>query len=100
MLFYEQNQRFFSPTVELGLGLNPASKQSEELVQFIKREAVRNSPYRNQMLQVLVDKSAYADSVGDIYVEAANITEDSLGDIYLPAQINDHVQLFDSLNTF
>lgn len=52
------------------------------------------------MLQVLVDKSAYADSVGDIYVEAANITEDSLGDIYLPAQINDHVQLFDSLNTF
>ena len=76
------------------LGLDPASKQSEELVQFLKRESVRNSPYRNQMLQVLVDKSAYADSVGDIYVEAANITEDSLGDIYLPAQINDHVQLF------
>ena len=46
------------------------------------------------MLQVLVDKSAYADSIGDIYVEAANITEDSLGDIYLPAQINDNVQLF------
>jgi hypothetical protein len=76
------------------LGLDPLAKQSEELIYFLKRESVRNSPYRDQMLQVLVDKSAYAESIGDIYVEAAKISEDSLGDIYLPAQINDHVQLF------
>ena len=76
------------------LGLDPAAKQSEELVHFLKRESVRNSPYRNQMLQVLVDKSAFADAVGDIYVEAAKLGEDSLREIYLPSKINDHVQLF------
>ena len=76
------------------LGLDPASKQSEELVYFLLRESVRYSPYKDRMLQVQVDKSGYADSVGDIYVEGASISEDSLDEIYLPAQINDNVQLF------
>ncbi len=76
------------------LGLDPASKQSEELVYFLKREAVQNSPYRNRMLQVAVDKSGYADVVGDIYVEASDVGNDVLDEIYLPSQINDHIQLF------
>jgi SpoVK/Ycf46/Vps4 family AAA+-type ATPase len=85
------NQIDFSIVV---LGLDPAAKQSEELVQFLKRESIRNSPYRDKMLQVLLDKSGYAESIGDIYIETANINEDSLEEIYLPAQITDNVQLF------
>lgn len=76
------------------LGLDPTSKQSEELVYFLKREAVQNSPYRNRMLQVTVDKSGYSNVVGDIYLEASDIDKDNLDEIYLPSQIMDHIQLF------
>ena len=76
------------------LGLDPSSKQSDELVCFLKRESVQNSPYRNRMLQVAVDKSGYADVVGDIYVEASDVGKDGLEEIYLPSQINDHIQLY------
>jgi len=92
-MYLSQRPQMVDFTISI-LGLDPAAKQSEELIQFLKHEAVRNSLYRNQMLQVLADKSLYADSVGDIYVEAAKLGEDSLREIYLPSKINDHVQLF------
>ncbi|MBM4165655.1 MAG: AAA family ATPase [Ignavibacteria bacterium] len=76
------------------LGLEMQSKLSEELLQYIIRESVQHSPYRNAFLEVEMCTNQWTEDSDDVFVRPINFGEEHLSHIFLPENILSHISLF------
>lgn len=77
------------------LSLDEEGKECSMLLEFIRHRAVQCSPMNGKMLQITEeDTPAWLEDSDEVNSEIVEIESTSLADVFLPAKMQDNLQLF------
>jgi cell division protease FtsH len=74
------------------LGLEADSTEPDSLIEFLRKESVQKSPYRNSFLEVTPRPAHWLEF--EVYVEKVDLRNDRLDDLVLPQSMLDQISLF------